>query len=160
MEGVKPPLATSCFMEAWDGCYLIHKFHRVKVLTHWETTLKILRILLSEELEMEAGYGEGEFVQSFRLLNSFPLFEWRSFGLFIGVEKLKLMMTWHLYIKFHALLRRLFTSSAHLFCHILIACYPFAYWHDSFWPCVCIYFFSTHSLDAWVSTCSRSSFIS
>ena len=74
--------------------------------------------------------------------------EWRSFGLFIGVEKLKLMMTWHLYIKFHALLRRLFTSSAHLFCHILIACYPFAYWHDSFWPCICIYFFSTHGLNA------------
>ena len=32
-------------------------------------TLKVLRILLSEELEMEASYGEGEIVQSFRLLN-------------------------------------------------------------------------------------------
>ena len=40
----------------------------MKILTHWETTLKVLRILLSEELEMEAGYGEGEIVQSFRLL--------------------------------------------------------------------------------------------
>ena len=29
----------------------------------------MLRILLSEELKMEAGYGEGEKVQSFRLLN-------------------------------------------------------------------------------------------
>ena len=55
----------------------------------------MLRILLSEELEVEAGYGEGEKVQSFRLLNwSLPsLFQWGSFGLFIGVEKLKLMMT-------------------------------------------------------------------
>jgi len=50
---------------------MIHKFHRAKVLTHWEMTLKVLRILLSEELEMEAGYGEGEIVQSFRHLNSF-----------------------------------------------------------------------------------------
>ena len=32
----------------------------MKVLTHWETTLKVLRIILSKELEMEAGYGEGE----------------------------------------------------------------------------------------------------
>ena len=54
----------------------------------------MLRILLSEELEVEAGYGEGEKVQSFRLLKwSVPLFQWGSFGLFIGVEKLKLMMT-------------------------------------------------------------------
>ena len=66
----------------------------MKVLTHWETTLKVLRILLSEELEMEAGYGEGEIVQSFRLLNwSLSPFQWGSFGLFIGVEKLILMMT-------------------------------------------------------------------
>ena len=69
MKSVKPPLATSCFMEARDGCYLIHIFHRVEILTHWEMTLMMLRILLSEELEMEAGYGEGEKVQSFRLLN-------------------------------------------------------------------------------------------
>ena len=41
----------------------------MEILTHWEMTLKVLRILLSEELEMEAGYGEGEIVQSFRLLN-------------------------------------------------------------------------------------------
>ena len=40
----------------------------------------MLRILLSEELEMEAGYGEGEIVQSFRLLN------WSLFLLFL--EKL------------------------------------------------------------------------
>ena len=53
----------------------------------------MLRILLSEELEVEAGYGEGEKVQSFRLLNWSPPFQWGSFGLFIGVEKLKLMMT-------------------------------------------------------------------
>jgi len=52
----------------------------VEILTHWETTLKVLRILLSEELEMEAGYGEGEIVQSFRLLN------WSLFLLFL--EKL------------------------------------------------------------------------
>ena len=53
----------------------------------------MLRILLSEELEMEAGYGEGEKVQSFRLFNWSLLFQWGSFGLFIGVEKLILMMT-------------------------------------------------------------------
>ena len=76
---------------------------------------------------MEAGYGEGEIVQSFRLLNwSFLPSNGEALG-YLGVEKLKLMMTRHLYIKVHALLRRLFTSSAHLFCHILIACYPFAY---------------------------------
>lgn len=50
--------------------------------------LKILRILLTEELEMKAGYGEGEFMQSFCLLNSFlSVFESKSFELFIGVEK-------------------------------------------------------------------------
>ena len=148
MKSVKSPLTTSCFMEAWDGCYLIHIFHRVEILTHWEMTLKVLRILLSEELEMEAGYGEWRnSVELSPLELVSPSFQWRSFGLFIGVEKLKLMMTWHLYIKFHALLRRLFTSSAHLFCHILIACYTFAYWHDSFCPGVCIYFFSTHGLN-------------
>ena len=41
----------------------------MKVLTHWETTLKIIRIFLSEEIEMEGGYGGGGFVQSFRPLN-------------------------------------------------------------------------------------------
>ena len=41
----------------------------------------MLRILLSEELEMEAGYGEGEKVQSFRLLNwSLPLAQWEALG--------------------------------------------------------------------------------
>ena len=52
----------------------------MKILTYWETTLKMLRILLSKELKMEAGYGEGEIVQSFRLLN------WSLFLLFL--EKL------------------------------------------------------------------------
>ena len=60
----------------------------MEILTHWEMTLMMLRILLSEELEMEAGYGDGEFVQSFRLLNSFlSSLERRNFRLFIGVEK-------------------------------------------------------------------------
>ena len=150
MEGVKLPLATSCFMEAWDGCYLIHKYHRAKVLTHWETTLKILIILLSKELEMEAGYGEGEFVQSFCLLSSFLSFFWmEKLWAICKRRKGELMMTWHLCIKFHALLRRLFTSSAHLFCHHLITCYHFPYWHDSFCPASVSTFFSTQGLNAW-----------